>query len=129
MVDEVPDMTADERPRRLGQLRRAVRWLVLLPLPPHGTRLIDLVILPIGIVVALCVCIPILIVWAIVVLLLGTVLTSLGVSPSVMGYLAIALFVVALAVCFVMLLRVLRRLPGPLRRLLVGAEDPREAGG
>jgi hypothetical protein len=129
MVDEVPEMTADERPRRLDRLRRAVRWLVLLPLPPHGTRLMDIVILPIGIAIALLVSIPILVIWAIFVLLLGTVLTPLGVSPSVMGYLAIALFVVALAVCFVVLLRVFRRLPGSLRRLVVGAEDPPEARG
>jgi hypothetical protein len=108
-----------------------VRWLrrlLLLPLTTEGVRLIDLVIVPIGAVVAFFVCIPILIVTTLAGGVVGYLLDGLGVPYGISGLFGLAGFVGGLALAFVVLVRLYRRLPKRIRSWVIAEDEPSVAG-
>lgn len=122
------DRTPRSNPPAHGRKRSAIRRLLLLPLPPNGVRIIDIVILPVGAVVALLVCIPILIGSALAVVAVGALLSAVGAPEAIRGLAGIVLFGGALVLCFVVLLRLYRRLPVGIRSWITPADEDDDQG-
>jgi hypothetical protein len=111
----VPNGRQNGRVTRGNPPFAAIRWLLLLRLPPSGVRIVDVVVLFLGIPVAIVVCIPILAVTAIASIPIGSLLSALN-APAVVGAVfALVWFGGGLALCFVALLRIYRRLPAAMR--------------
>ena len=95
--------------------KRAIRQLLLVPISPEGARIIDIVVLPIGAVVAFFVCIPLWILTIAAGAIVGSTLVALG-APDVIGTICSILGIGGgLALSFVVLLRIYRRLPAGMR--------------
>jgi len=109
------DPTRPDRDRPVRPVPSLLRRLLLTPLTETGVRIIDVVILPIGAVVAFFVCIPILIVTTLLGAVIGVALNGLGVPQTVSGLVGLAGFVGGLALGFVVLVRLYRRLPTRIR--------------
>lgn len=123
-MDPTPRSTPPARRRTSGAIRR----LLLLPLTPDGVRIVDIVVLPVGAVVALFVCIPILIGAALAVVALGALLSAIGAPDAIRGLAGIVLFGGALVLCFVVLLRLYRRLPVGIRSWVTPADEDDDRG-
>ena len=74
---------SDDRPARRHPAFAVVRSLLLIELPPNGTRPIDIVVLFIGIPIALVVGLPILVVTVVVALPLGFLLAEVGAPEAI----------------------------------------------
>src|SRR4026207_1064208 len=93
----------------------ALRGLLLPRVPTTDTRLIDIVVIPIGGVVAFFVCIPILVVTTIAGWAVGRLRGGIGIPMAIAGLFGLAGFVGGLALGFIVLLRLYRRLPAGIR--------------
>ena len=111
------DPTSSDRDVTAGHRPSLLRRMLLTPVPfaLTGARVVDLVILPVGAVVAFFVCIPILILTTIVGAAIGVALDGLGVPQGISGLFGLGGFIGGLALGFVVLLRLYRRLPAALR--------------
>jgi hypothetical protein len=109
---------SDDRPARRHPALAALRSLLLIELPPHGTRPIDIVVLFIGIPIALVVCLPILVVTVIAALPLGFLLDEVGAPEVIRAAYGLGAFGVGLMLCFLVLRRLYRRVPPLVRRLI-----------
>ena len=106
------------RPSRLGRLAPAARSLLLFPIPTASgsIRLVDMVVLPVAVVVAMIVCIPILTVTFVVAAGLGSLLESLGVPAGLAeGVTLVVGLGSGLVLGFLVMLRISRRLPASVR--------------
>ena len=106
--------TKHDTPERT-RWRGAIRRLLLVPISPEGARIVDILILPIGAVVAFFVCIPLWILTIAAGAIAGSTLVALG-APDWVG--AICSFVGiggGLALSFVVLLQIYRRVPAGIR--------------
>ena len=109
-------------------MKRAVRWLLLAPLTPEGARIIDIVILPIGAVVAFLVCIPIWILTILAAAAVGSALVALGAPEGVRDFVAVAGIGGGLVLSFVALLRIYRRVPAGIRSWVTPEDEPPQPG-
>jgi hypothetical protein len=113
---------ADDRPSRRHPALVAVRSLLLVPLPPQGTRIIDIVFLFAAIPVVLVLCLPILLVTIVSGMPIGFALSELGAPEALRTAYGLGVFVGGLVVCFFAVLLAYRRLPAAIRSL-VGSDD------
>jgi hypothetical protein len=113
-------------PRR--QPPGVVRRLLSVPITPEGTRIIDILAIFVGIPLAIVVCIPILIVTFVAAAGVGLLLGELGASDQVRGLVGILGLVGGLALCFLALLAIYRRLPAAMRGWIDSEveEEPKE---
>jgi hypothetical protein len=114
---------AHDPPAGRRPMMAAVRWMLTVPLPPRGTRLIDMIVIFAGIPVAMILCIPIIVVTVLTAIPGGVALARLGVPEAVSTVYGLGYFVGSLAVAFVVLVAVYRRLPSTVRGLIAPDDE------
>jgi hypothetical protein len=120
-MDERPDDHRSRQRRPIG----VVGWILRAPITTTGVRVIDSIVLFVGVVVAVVVCIPILILTLAAAYVIAQVLSALGVPDAIGGVVIIVLGVGGgLVIGFFVLLRVSRGLPGRVRDILYEADQP-----
>lgn len=123
-----PMRNEDRGPRRPG-LASTVRRLLLVRLPPDGIRPVDMIALPIGVIVAFFVCIPIWTVTMLVAAVVASNLERLGVGDDLGRGVMVLGIVIGLALSAIVLRRIWRRVPSAIRAFAFEEEAgaPREA--
>ena len=117
-------MGPSERPKRTS-VTAILRALLLTPIPTTTTRPIDMIILPVGIVVAVVVCLPILAGTLLAGAVVGLGLETLGAPGAVTAVPGLVGLIGGLALGFIVLLRIYRRLPRRMRSWVIPEdEDP-----
>jgi hypothetical protein len=117
--------TPGDHPRAPKGMKAAVRGLLLVPLTPEGARIIDIVILPIGAIVAFVVCIPIWVLSILAAAVVGSALVALGAPEEVRDTLGAVGIVGGLVLSFVALVRIYRRVPAGIRSWVTPDEERR----
>ena len=122
-----PMRNDDRAPRRPGLASR-IRRLLLVPLPPDGIRPVDMIALPIGVIVAFFVCIPIWIVTMLIAAVVASNLERLGLGDDLGRGVMIVGIVTGLALSAIVLVRIWRRVPSAIRAFVFEEEAgaPRE---
>ena len=103
--------------------RRWIQQVLQAPVPGTDLRLIDMVVLPIGMVVAMVVCLPILLGCTALGAAVALALEAIGAPSAVAAVPGLLGFGVGLVLSFVVLLRLYRRLPASIRALVTPDDD------
>jgi hypothetical protein len=120
MSDHSPNPRAAAR----GPVGSAVRSLLLLPLPPNGTRIVDMIVL------ALVVCLPILAMTLLGGAVVGLGLQAVGAPDALVAIPGLAGLGSGLVLGFLVLLRVYMRVPAAIRSWVTpDDQDGDERGG
>lgn len=117
-----PDPRHDPRARP-GLARTAIRRLLALPVNDQGITVSGTLALFIAMPVALVICLPILVVTTIVGVAAATLLSALGIPQSASGLLGFLGFIAGLALSFLVLVRLYRRLPTAIRAWIAREDE------
>ena len=112
------------RPPRRHPVVAAIRTILLVPLPPNDTRLIDILMIVVGVPVALVICLPILALTLLAGIPIGFALGELGVPDTIIGIVGLGVFAAGLGLCFFVLLKLSKRLPNAVRAFAFQEDEP-----